>query len=93
MKINGWEIEVVCANVKDDMSIYEDIYSSIEECHTEHSENNIVIGFYLKPEDDRISSPDWFWDIDSVVKYANSNYGGWNKNVINYPIIKSDFAK
>lgn len=93
MKINGWEIEVVCANTEDNKSIYEDIYDNVEECYTEHSKDNIVVGFYLKPEDDRIPSPDWFWNIESAIEYANSNFGGWNKNATNYPIIKSDFAK
>lgn len=93
MKINGWTIQVVCANVEDSKSVYDNIYDNIEECYREHPESNIVIGFYLKPEDDRIASPDWFWNIESAVTYANSNYGGWNKKVIYYPISQSDLAK
>lgn len=77
--------------VQTDMDCYGNICSDIEECNKENTDDNIIVGFYLKPDDDRIPSPDWFWDIEHAIDYANRNYGGWLHEPTNYPIIKSAF--
>ena len=46
MKINGYIVEIVCANYDKENKCYGDIYEEVEECLQEHPNDEIVIRKY-----------------------------------------------
>lgn len=70
MIINGYKLEIVCANVTTNGS-YGDIYTHLQECIAEHPNEEIRFGFYLDKSGKY--TPDWFDTIDDAVAWASQN--------------------
>lgn len=70
MKINGYKLDIVCANVLPDRT-YGDIYDEVEQCVQEHPEEEIRFGYYLNKEN--ADTPDWFDSIDDAIAWASQN--------------------
>ena len=50
MKINGYFVNVVCANYDKEIRGYGDIYEEVEECLEHHPDDEVIFGFHLKKE-------------------------------------------
>lgn len=72
MKINGFDLVVVCANYDKEVGGYGDIYDCVEKCIEEHPDDDIVYGYYLKSGDTEIETPDWFDTIEDAVSWASN---------------------
>lgn len=70
MKINGYELKVVCANKDKNTGTYGDIYDSMDQCLSEHPEDDVLIGYYLSGEKE---TPDWFNTLDDVLIWLIDN--------------------
>lgn len=78
MKVNGYEINVMCANAylcsetagspESDEFTYGDIYDTYEDCVEDHPDEDVLYGYYLKKE--RVETPDWFNSIEEAVNWA-----------------------
>ena len=73
MKINGYELVVVCANHDKITDTYGDIYDCVEDCKKDHPDDEIELGYYLKSNNEDIETPDWFDDIWEAFDWANSH--------------------
>ena len=71
MKINGYELIVVCANYDKEVGGYGDIYDCVEKCLEEHPDDEIIYGFYLRK--DGVETPDWFFTIDEAIYWASND--------------------
>ena len=71
MKINGYIIEIVCANYDKENKYYGDIYEEVEECLKEHPNDEIIYGFHLRK--DGVETPDWFFAMDEAIYWASNN--------------------
>lgn len=72
MKINGYEVDIVCANYDPRIGGYGDIYDELDECLKDHPECKIMWGFHIR--DDSMPTPDWFPTIEDVIHWI-SNHG------------------
>ena len=68
MKINGYEIEIVCANNED--GIYGDIYDDVSECKKDPPNEEIMYGYCCYPEDDSRPALDWFWTLEDAIEFT-----------------------
>lgn len=68
MTINGFEMQVVCANYDASIGNYRDIYTSVEECVKEHPKDMIMYGFVL--EKPGVETPDWFGTVAEAADWA-----------------------
>ena len=71
MMINGYKIDVVCANYDKELKGYGDIYTEVEECLAEHPDDEVVFGFHLSKEG--VETPDWFENIEESVSWASQD--------------------
>lgn len=71
MKINGYSIDVVCANYDVEIKGYGDIYDEVEECLKHHPEDEVIFGFHLKKE--CVETPDWFDTVEEAVQWASND--------------------
>ena len=81
MKINGYELMVVCANLDKDINCYGDIYDCVEDCLNEHPGDEIIYGYHLVGEKE---TPDWFGTIEEAIAWAR------NERTHGHPAEKSE---
>ena len=71
MKINGYVVDIVCANYDKEKECYGDIYEEVEQCLQEHPNDEVIYGFYLR--NDGVETPDWFFTIDEAIYWASND--------------------
>ena len=71
MKINGYIIEIVCANYDKENKCYGDIYEEVEQCLQEHPNDEVIYGFHLRK--DGVETPDQFFTIDEAIYWASND--------------------
>lgn len=71
MKINDYELTVVCANMDGSTGMYGDIYDCVEECLKEHPDDEVIYGYHLSKEG--VDTPDWFDTIEEAVHWASND--------------------
>lgn len=69
MKINGYELIVVCANYDKEVNGYGDIYDCVEKCLEEHPDDEVMYGYYLEGDTE---TPDWFDTIEEAIAWASN---------------------
>jgi hypothetical protein len=72
MKINGYEIKIVCANSEDGM--YGDIYDDIDEYQKDHPGEEVLFGYYCHPKDYKAGKPalDWFYTLEDAIEFTSN---------------------
>ena len=70
MKINDFELKVVCANYDNNIGGYGDIYTCVEDCLNDHPDDRVIYGFVLV-RDDVDNTPDWFDTIEEAIRWAS----------------------
>ena len=73
MKINGYELMVVCANYDKDVDGYGDVYDDFHKCLYAHPNSEIIYGYGLKSPNGE-ETPDWFNTIEEAIDWANNVY-------------------
>ena len=70
MEINGYDIEIVCANNED--GVYGDIYDDAEECKKDHPNEEIMYGYCCYPKDSEKPALDWFWTLEDAIEFTHN---------------------
>ena len=70
MKINGYDIEIVCANNED--GAYGDIYDDTDECRKDHPNEEIMYGYCCYPEKGDMPALDWFWTLEDAIEFTHN---------------------
>ena len=70
MDYKGYKIIIVCANM--DNGMYGDIYTSYDECKTEHPKDTIEFGYYVESPNDYENTPDWFDKIEDAMHWIET---------------------
>lgn len=70
MRIQNFEIDVVCANYDKNIKGYGDIYTDIDECEKEHPNDKVIFGFHLRDINNVIETPDWFDSVNDAVAWV-----------------------
>ena len=71
MKINGYELTVICANYDKNTKCYGDIYDCVEDCIEAHPDDEIIYGYHLNHLKDNVETPDWFNTIEEAINWAS----------------------
>lgn len=67
MLINGYKMEIVCANFDTKINCYGDIYNNVEDCIRDHPSDKILFGYHLTG---KTETPDWFDSLSDAVNWA-----------------------